>query len=161
MALTYDALATTTLSSATTSIAFTSINQTYTDLRLVFQYTFATQGDSVNVTFNNNTNFVHFFTRLFNTGAPSASASNGQNNFFVGSGFTTNRSLLIMDVSNYTNGRPLAVLWKTSFNTDGTNGGVQIGGGRMSTSACTSIQITANQNFAIGTNATLYGIKRF
>lgn len=160
MALTYDALATTTLSSATTSIAFTSLNQTYTDLRIVLQYTLTASG-AINVTFNNNSNFVHFFTRLLNVSEPQALASNGQNNFFVGTGYTNNRSFVIMDVSNYTNGRPLAVLWKTSYNVDGFTGGVQIGGGRMSTSACTSIQITSDQNFAIGTNATLYGIKRF
>jgi hypothetical protein len=74
MAITYEPIATTTLSSAAATITFSSISSAYTDLRLVFVGTSVANSNNCIVTFNSDTGFNYSQTALYGTGATAGSS---------------------------------------------------------------------------------------
>lgn len=159
---TYEPIATTTLGSAASSITFSSIANTWTDLRLVLTGTMVTTANSAYLRFNSDAGTNYSRTTLNGNGTSASSnraTSQAQMYVTFDDISTTNPTLITIDIFSYagsTNKTCLAV-----HNNDNNGSGVvnyQVGLWR-STSAITTVAITGNSNFAIGTTATIYGIK--
>lgn len=161
MATTYDKIATTTLGSTSSTITFSSIAGTYTDLRFVLAAT-TTAGLDLNTTFNGDTATNYSFVRLQGNGSVISSTSSASQNYIRSNYFSYVASqpyLLTMDLFSYAGSTFKTCLIENSEERN-ANGAVarQIALWR-STSAITSITFTTSSStFAVGTTATLYGI---
>lgn len=158
---TYTPIATTTLGSAATTIDFTSISGTYTDLVLILSY--AQNGGTarwVTARFNSDSATNYSDTRIEGNGT-TASSARDSNITYAPVHFTTNnatQSNVIINLQNYKNTTTYkTVLWRGNTAAVGTDAGVSMW---RSTSAITSISLGLEftAQFAIGTQATLYGI---
>jgi len=165
MPVTYDKIATTTLASATTTITFSSISSSYTDLVLVGKILVASGGaQSFLMKFNGDSSDLYSLTRLYynGVGAAGADATNTSTQGFAGivdsSGTITNGSTIEFQIYDYAN----TTTFQTSFcRTDnGTSGIYQSFYGHTwrSTAAVNSISIITSNNMVVGSNLTLYGI---
>jgi hypothetical protein len=159
MPSTYEPIATTTLGTASTTITFSSIPATYTDLRLVLTgRTNAGGGNVVTTRFNSDTATNYSWTYVSGNGTTASSArttsatsiSTGlylTNDANISTGFvdifsyagSTNKTVLLQAI-NQSFVRNTVAMWR-------------------STSAITSITLTSTNAMEIGTTATLYGIK--
>lgn len=165
MPTTYEPIATTTLGSATNSITFSSIPQTYTDLRMVVvgsvpsgtgYWTFRFNGDAgtnySQVTLGGNGSSV-YSSREANYG--------GGYLFFQGS-IPSSLTAVTLDVFNYTSTTKNKTSLATYTGDLSGSGNVERGTILWrNTSAVTSwtVRTETASNFAIGTTATIYGIK--
>jgi hypothetical protein len=164
MASTYEPIATTTLGSATNTFSFTSIPSTFTDLRLVFVGTETTAGyNYANIRFNSDTatNYSMTYLQGFGTSASSARNTSITSIRLDEYGLSnTKPSLCTADIFSYAGSTNKTVLISTAEDYNGVGGVEAKVGLYRSTSAITSITIfNTASNFAIGTSATLYGIK--
>jgi hypothetical protein len=161
-AITYDLIASQTLGSAASSITFSSIAASWTDLRLVIVPTGSVAND-VQLTFNGDTASNYSRTYLYGTGAAAGSFS-GANTAFIyldGAGVsTTIPHLYTADIFSYA-GSTYKTLLYTGSEANNNSGQTLRGVGLWrSTAAITSIGLaTGGGNFSIGTTASLYGIK--
>lgn len=154
------AIATTTLGSAASSITFSSISGSYTDLRLVL----TCKGSGViypNFTMNNDASALYSLTALYGNGS-SAASFRGTGLNFIGLAINDGDSaptFFTADIFSYAGSTYKSVL--TTANVD-KNGSGEVGVMAQlyrSTSAITRIDISGGgNNFAAGTTATLYGI---
>jgi len=163
MPITYDRIATTTLGSAATSITFSSISSSFTDLRLVFTGTQAT-GSACFVRLNSDTGTNYSYTYMYGNGT-SAGTGRGVGEDWIlidlASGFgTSNPAMFQMDLFSYS-GSTLKTILVANSNDKNGSGSVE-SSVRLwrSTSAINTISINSYNaaNFASGTTATLYGI---
>ena len=161
MATTYEPIATTTLGSAASSYAFTSIPSTYTDLVLVAMV--ANSAGSfyeTQVRCNNDSGTNYSFTALWGTGSAAASGRNSNGNR-IPVGWTTAAPFVptIINFQNYAN----ATTYKTVISrASDTNNRVSTNVGTWrNTAAITRIDVLceAGANFITGSTFTLYGIK--
>lgn len=162
---TYEPIATTTLGSAASSITFSTIPGTYTDLRLVLIPLGATTTIYPQAIFNNDTGTNYSQTILRGNGS-SVSTGRGSNESNFSWAYmapsTTVPALLTLDIFSYAGST-----YKTSLQTSSCD---LNGSGNVSTAAClwrstsaiTSITMNnfSSANFGSGTVATLYGILR-
>lgn len=166
MTTTYEPIATTTASGSSSIIEFTSIPQTYTDLRLVANLRSADSRSgwqSVSFTYNGSTGSLYSGTVMYGSGSVAGSYRQA-GTVFEGScsmNGTTSGIFVsnILDIMNYTN----TSLNKTTLLAFGDSG---MGPYRQaavyrSTAAITSIKMQepSNLNWVSGCTATLYGIK--
>ena len=161
MASTYDPIATTTLGSAASSITFSSIPSTYTDLRVVVVNTGTSLG-TLEVNFNNDTGSNYSRTILRGDGASAtSSASTNQTKWQSGDTGGTSPSMVTIDVFSYAG----TAIYKTGLAQASND---QNGSGRVtscvglwrSISAINRIDLAqGGNNFASGTVVTIYGIK--
>jgi hypothetical protein len=159
MPSTYEPIATTTTSGSQSSVSFTSIPATYTDLILVFNgYTNAQAGCFLR--FNNDSTSNYSDTRLLGSGSSAASdrdTSIAQINAFVSTS-TSNRINEIIQIQNYSN----ATTYKTAllrWNNAASYVAAIVGMWR-STSAINRVDmILSTSSFVDGSTFTLYGIK--
>lgn len=161
MALTYEPIATTTLGSATPSITFSSIPNTYTDLRLV--YVGGTAGVWINITFNGSSATNYSWTQM-QAGSSSVTTTSSQNSAFIqlrSDSSTSIFSLRTIDLFSYAGSTNKTILATDSNDVNASGGGLRHTVGLWrNTSAITSITLTASSgNISTGTTATLYGIK--
>jgi hypothetical protein len=160
---TYDKIATTTLGSAATSITFSSIAASWTDLRLVFVGKSASGNCDLNLTFNGNTASNYSQTAIAGSGASAASSNTVSATAISLSRYnalTTNVSLYELDVFSYTGSTYKTTLSSASSDANGSGSIEKDVGLWRSTAAINSLTITTTSNtYAIGTTATLYGIK--
>lgn len=162
MPTTYEPIASQTLASTATSIDFTSIGSAYTDLRVVFVGTAAT---SVRTSFRFNsdstTNYSQTYIYGDGTSAESARNSNTNQLFPTTNLSSTIPSMLTLDIFSYAGSTFKTSLMTGSFDKNGTGIVDRLVGLYRSTSAITAIKIfdLFGDPFAIGTIATLYGIK--
>lgn len=166
MTATYDSIATTTLGSAASSITFSNIPATYTDLRLVLVGTRETAGNSNPLLrFNNIGGTSYSQTILYGDGSSASSArdtnASSINMTFFGVGVGSTVRMYTADIFSYAGSTNKTVLVE---NNEDSNGSGSIGrrvGLWRDTAAITqvSVTLTLSNNFAIGTTATLYGIK--
>lgn len=159
---TYTPLARTTLTSAAASVTFSSISGSYTDLVLVAT-PLSLSADNITIQYNGDTGTNYSTTILYGTG--SAAGSTRQSNTalpylnYYGNDTTTQSNTLI-HIMNYAN----TTTYKTALaraNQTATGGGVDaIAMLWRSTAAITSIVLKqpGNNNFAVGSTFTLYGI---
>jgi hypothetical protein len=172
MALTYDKIATQTLTSSQSSITFSSISGAYTDLVLV-SFVRDTRNETYGypaLRFNSDTGSNYSRTALYGDGSSAASnrASNQTSLLYCEAVGATqaagNYAPIITHFQNYSNTTTNKTILSRIGNTAGT-GGFQTGalvGLWRSTSAITSITILGDQgastNLASGSTFTLYGI---
>jgi hypothetical protein len=156
---TYTQIATTTLGSAQSSVTFSSISGSYTDLVLVTNGKMSA-GSAVNnkITFNSDTGTNYSRTYVYGDGS---SALSGRDSSQDNLGFiywsSTNPSTTIIQIQNYSN----TTTYKTALARTSESGvaAAYVGLWR-STSAITSITITrgSTNDFASGSTFSLYGI---
>ena len=166
MAVTYDKVATSTVSgSSTTSIDFTSISSSYTDLVLVLSHASASaSGGLVYLTFNNDTtNNNYSQTRVTwdygGYGGDIQASANSINQRFI-SWNRTGWATTVTNIMNYSNTSILKTFLNRNSNAQYTGGmgSTQITLWR-STAAINQVTIVISaSNFVAGTLATLYGI---
>ena len=162
MAATYEPIATTTLGSAASSITFSSIPATYTDLRVVL--TCADTTIFPQVRFNSDSGTNYSWTYVAGTGSAAQSGRfTSQTEFYNNiSGSSTVPFLTTYDIFSYAGSTYKTMLW--TENNDKNGSGVvspKVGLWR-STSAINTIALRADiygTTFGAGTTATLYGIK--
>jgi hypothetical protein len=162
------AIATQTLGSAASSITFSSIPSTYTDLRLVLVCK-STSSTDMYVRFNADNGSNYSVTTLAGNGTTAysfgaTSQTQIDPNVSVGALDTTIPSLITFDIFSYAGSTYKTVLITTSqdYNGSGSAGGTGSVNRNValwrSTSAITSLNLAGAANFAAGTTATLYGI---
>lgn len=164
---TYEPIATTTLSSAASTITFSSISGSYTDIKLIFVGYSVNANEYCKLQFNNDTASNYSVTSLSGIGANPVTSDRFTTQTFIylhtAKGLNTssnnNPSMLAVDIFSYSGGT-----YKTSLTTASNDvagaGSVERGVGLWrSTAAITSIKLLlTGGNFASGTTATLYGI---
>lgn len=158
MPSTYTPIATQTLTGATSSVSFSSIASTYTDLVLIIDGTVGSNC-GIQMRFNSDSGSNYSFTRMTGDGS-SASSDRSSNATFMELGFyvTTTRNMNIVQIMNYSN----TTTYKTVLNRANAQS-VNIGAQAYvemwrSTSAINSITINASGNLSTGTTLTLYGL---
>lgn len=161
MAITYNAIATTTLSSPSTTISFTSISNSYTDLILRVSGSVPTYNVNAVIKLNNAASSMGWgrmrqlsrggSVTTLNSGASPTSLIN------IGAISANDPFACIVDINNYSsttsNKQVLAKLFSVTYNN-------YAAGGWMSTSAVNRVDFITDENMAIGTTATLFGILR-
>jgi hypothetical protein len=165
MAKTYEKIATTTLGSAASSITFSSIAASWTDLRLVVNAIGLSGGTYLALQVNGDTGTNYSYTYLRGDG--SGIASNQQtstNNTFIGSVSialpSTYPALSTVDIFSYGGSTYKTMLSTASNDQNGSGEVTRTVSLWRGTSAITSITIIGySYNLNTGTTATLYGIK--
>ena len=160
---TYEPIATSTLSTAG-FFAFSSIPSTYTDLRLVI----VGGGDggtmAVRLQFNSDTGFNYSNTVLTGDGASATSTrQSAVQNISTGNFDMPNAAsaigLFMIDIFSYAGSTNKTVLETNSGDRNGSGNVSRNVGLWRSTAAINRIDVSGGRNFAVGTTATLYGIK--
>ena len=161
MPATYEKIASTTLGSAATTITFSSIPATYTDLRVVWVGTTSSAAD-ITLRYNNDSASNYSQTYLDGTGTSAISGRlTSQTSIYLfpnGGTSTTIPSLYAFDVFSYAGSTYKTMLQESSGDKNGSGGVDRSVGLWRSTSAITRIDLLSNFNMSIGTTATLYGI---
>lgn len=162
MPATYEKIASTTLGSAASSITFSSITGTYTDLRLVFALN---TGAGAYVRFNSDTGSNYSNTFLAGNGADALSwrYTNATALYFTdGAESATIPTFTTMDLFSYSGSTFKTVLQTGSGDKNGSGWVHRSVGLYRSTTAISTILITSlgASTFASGTTATLYGIAK-
>ena len=165
MASTYEPIATTTLGSTSSSITFSGIPSTYTDLRLVVTYTTTTAGQYSYLQFNTDSATNYSDIILVGDGSSAFSLRDTSANFIAFGSYQSPSSTTIpcfatADIFSYAGSTFKTALITSSMDKNGSGDVEQIVGLWRSTSAITSISIqTSSSTFKAGTTATIYGIK--
>lgn len=160
MPATYEAISTTTLGSAATSITFSSIPGTYTDLRVVLTLKPAS-GTRPYLQFNSDTGNNYSRTALYGDGtAADTLRSSNVANISITPADSSQVSLWTYDILSYAGSTNKTVLGTTSQDENGSGYVSRAVGLWRNTSAITTIYLysTVSNSFASGTTATLYGI---
>lgn len=165
MPSTYTPIATTTGTGSASTVTFSSISGTYTDLILVCSV-FLASSNSVQIRFNSDSGSNYSYTVL--DGSGSTVSSNRQTNvtgiqlaaWSSNVGSTTEASPIFCSINNYSNTatHKTALVRSTANATSGGSVDGFIGNWR-NTSAITSITIVSGANFTTNSTFTLYGIK--
>ena len=160
---TYDKIATQTLASAASSITFSSIAASWTDLRLVLVGTTSAQSN-VFMQLNSDTASNYSYTALWGSGTAAGSQKATAYSFMsfsIYNGFEiTTPMLRTADFFSYAGSTYKTVLTTESSDLNGSGSVLNAVQLWRSTAAITTILIYATGgNFNIGTTATLYGIK--
>jgi hypothetical protein len=166
MTVTYEKIASTTLSSTVATVTFSSISGAYTDLVLILNPIANTATDSYPyMRFNSDTgsNYSRTFMRGTATTASSDRGTNETLAYLIGGNVVQTNSAFngIVHINNYSNTTTYKN-WLTRTNSaTGTNASVEhLIGLWRNTSAITSIAITCgNNSFVSGSTFALYGIK--
>jgi hypothetical protein len=159
MPATYEPIATQTLVSAGT-ITFSSIPATYTDLRLIFTV-IGTGTNDTYLRFNSDTATNYSITTLTGNGsAASSGRSTSQTLINLDEAIAAQPSFFSVDIFSYAGSTFKTVLANLNSDRNGSGYVSNRAGLWRSTSAITSITLSPSAStFAIGTSATLYGIK--
>jgi hypothetical protein len=158
MANTYVALATNTLGTAASSVTFSSIPGTYTDLVLVVAGT-CSAGSYLTLRFNSDTSTNYSTTELYGDGSTAGSVRNTGNNYMYIGAIRTTQSNIITQIQNYSNATTFkTVLSRT--NNAATETKAVVGLWRATPAAITLIEVgTGGANtFQVGSTFSLYGI---
>lgn len=161
MPATYEPIATTTLSSAASTITFSSIPNTYTDLRVVLVATNDTSTYGTNWTFNSDTANNYSWTVLEGDGTTASSNRNSSQPYIqVLRMSNLQPNLQTLDIMSYAGSTNKSILITSARDLNGSGIIFNYVGLWRNTAAITSIRAQSNAaNFATGTTATLYGIK--
>ena len=161
MPATYEPIATTTASS-TSGVTFSSIPNTYTDLRLSIIVNAGTVGKNIALRLNGDTNTLYSHTELLGTG--SAASSSRTTNFsfiyFNYNGGTPNfPSFYTADIFSYAGSTNKTVLLEANEDNNSSGAVIRNVGLYRSTSAITSVTVLPTSGTVSSITATLYGIK--
>ena len=163
MTATYDSIATTTLGSAASTITFSSIPNTFTDLRLVFVGT-TTTSTNFTLRFNNDSSSNYSWTWLGGNGTSAQSGRfTSQTEFYPNASVQTTPQFHTVDVFSYAGSTNKTALSEESADKNGSGWVDRFAILWRNTSAINRIDIIAQygstNTYAAGTTATLYGIK--
>lgn len=158
---TYEPIATTTLVSTATSITLSAIPSTFTDLRLVI-VPIATGVSNYNLFVEcNGVTTGYSRTRIYGDGTTATSSrATGETkwNLIAATGFKSTPSLWTLDIFSYAGSTFKTALSTGSADYNGSGDTVSQVNLWQNTAAITQL-IISGSTFAIGTTATLYGIK--
>jgi hypothetical protein len=169
MPSTYTPIATTTLGSSQSTVTFSSISGSYTDLHLVCNSANATTGAFLYLRFNSDSGSNYSYTELWGDGSTDTSTRYTNMNLLFNADVSMETSFnynAIIDIFNYSN----TTTFKTAVGrlnratSSGYTGALALTGCWRSTSAITSITIASimsgtGYDFAAGSSFTLFGIK--
>jgi len=173
MATTYTLIASSTVGSGgAASIDFTSIPQTYTDLKLVVSARAVANGDTfshLKITFNGSTT-GYTNKRITSNGSSAGSGSDGTDSIYQKYGINGSASTastfgnLEIYIPNYTSSNNKSTSSDSVTENNATEAWTDLNAGLLSnTAAITSIKLQTTyasvENFAQYTTAYLYGIK--
>jgi len=154
---TYESIATTTLGSATSSVTFSSISGSYTDIILVCSIANTTGQADVRINVNGDTGSNYSYTQVFGTGSVAGSNRSSNNTFAQGGYIGTTQSNSIVHFQNYSNTTTNKSML-TRYN-DPANLAVEAVSLWRSTAAINQIVISySTNNFTAGSTFTLYGL---
>jgi len=164
MPATYEPIATTTLSTAASTITFSSIPGTYTDLRLVLVITGMSAGNRTGIQFNGDTASNYSTTRLQGDGTTASSTDNNTNpNIRITdvNQLSTSLQFITLDLFSYAGSTFKTALAELSNDRNSAGSVYRSVGLYRSTSAINSLNIMllSAGTMSTGTTATLYGIK--
>lgn len=158
------AIATTTLGSAASTITFSSIPGTYTDLRLVLVCKTSSQFNNPGLRFNSDSGTNYSATLLDGNGSTAASTRQTAFDYMsmIQTGITSDtlEQLYTADIFSYAGSTNKTALLSASADRNGGGRVANSVGLWRSTSAITSIVIISagGADYSAGTTATLYGI---
>lgn len=157
MPVTYDSIATVSVSSNVGSITFSSIPSSYTDLRCVINYRVDSSSPEVIVRVNGST--TNYGYQYIRNNSASVNSSNTLTAWTLSRGFTDPNIYTwgAIDIFNY-NGSSNKGALITGASDISTSGEVLLGYGTWTTTAITSLSFHYANFFAPGTVAALYGI---
>lgn len=165
MTATYDCIATSTLGSDQSSVTFSSISASYTDLVLIIAAQNNTGvGYNNTLVLNSDTTSNYSFTRLTGNGSVAAS-SRFTNQTYAYGGFSNNTSgvfaLSINHIQNYFNATTFKTLLTRTGDLSDGRVAAYVSLWRKSPEAITSIKIEPEGGaiYKSGSTFTLYGIK--
>lgn len=163
MPATYEPIATTTLGSAASSVTFSSISSTYTDLVLVYNGKFASANGQIALQFNSDTGSNYSNTELYGNGS-TAGSSRESNVTSMRLGYTQTaniENMNIMQIMNYSNSTTNKTVIARQNTAGSASGAAAHVGLWRSTAAINAINIICYNgiNFATGSTFTLYGVK--
>jgi hypothetical protein len=166
MPLTYEKISSTTLGTASATITLGSIPATYTDLKLVVvASTTGTSDYNVQLRFNGDSGSNYSRTG-YDIGSANGYAFRNTGATFIdwvyAHGLNPTLSFFTYDIFSYAGNKFKPVLVNSSHNTTSSTatGLSRISGAWRSTSAITTLELSVpSTTFAIGSTATLYGIK--
>jgi hypothetical protein len=162
MPATYEPIATTTLSSAASSITFSSISSAYTDLRVVLVGTSASNTQDVYVQFNGSSSYGRTWISGNGTSATSGRSTTQSYWTITQNAFTSSTvpTMHTVDIFSYAGSTYKTGLSTSSSDLNGSGGVDRSVGLWLNTAAITSVLLKPSAgNWNSGTTATLYGIK--
>lgn len=166
MPQTYEPIATSTAGTATTSVTFASIPQTYTDLVLVS--VLISQGNifSSNIFLNNDSTNTYSCTRVYGSGAgaysdvfSNSTQSLGGWGIGASTGIPITFKTKIFNYTNTTTNKLFLTIASEPPNSTGSNYTGLITSLWRNTSAINEVRFSTNANYGVGSTFTLYGIK--
>lgn len=157
MPITYDSIATTTLGSNQTSITFSGISSSYTDLVFIAVAKFSANPSYSGIIFNSDSGGNYGSTFFRSTGSSASSGRNTNAGQISSGSYSANAILDEFNIFSYKNTTTFkTVVYKTSQDNDTLT---RVGTWR-NTSAITSITYQIDTgNILSGSTFTLYGIK--
>ena len=162
MAATYEPIATTTLTNYASTIDFTNIPATYTDLRIVLVGEHRSGTATVRMRVNSDTGTNYSSTELTGDGTSATSARNSSSSRINCGNANFNNtlpSLITVDWFSYAGSTYKTCLVTTSQDRNGSGVVYRIVGLWRNTSAITSITMALSSgDYKDGTTVTLYGI---
>ena len=158
MALTYEPIATNTLSATATQIDFSSIPATYTDLRLVAVG--SSTGANPSIRLNTVSTTTYSYTYIDGNGTSASTlSSTGANRIQVGFSGTL-PVMQIVDIFSYAGSTNKTVLATSAADQNGSGNVTTFVGLWRNTAAVTAVRFyLPSGSFDIGSTFTLYGIK--
>jgi hypothetical protein len=167
MAKTYEPIATNTLATTASTITFSSIPQTYTDLRVVIISTTNPAGRTHRIQLNSVSTGVYsqgyiYGTRTTGTSATAKNTSQTFIDFTQNTGTDSTIPVMsIIDIFNYTSTSVYKTALGFTCGDKNSSGSVERTVGVWpNTNAVTTVSFTLGSDvFQVGTQATLYGIK--
>jgi hypothetical protein len=163
MAITYEPIATTTLGSAASSVTFSSIAGTYTDLVLV-SAPIVTSATTFAVRFNSDSGSNYSATILQGDGTTASSTRvSAQAEIrisYAATSRTTNTTNILTQIQNYSNATTYKnLLSRDNASSDGTGAIVGLWRNTAAITTVTIIPVSGGSIINTGSIFTLYGIK--
>lgn len=153
---TYVSIASNTLTSAASTITFSSIPATYTDLIIVTNGTAITSAAVLQMQFNGDTTAGNYSLTYFQGDGSTAASNYYTSDFFIGRNYI-NQQNNILQIMNYSN----STTYKTTLSRSNSAGNLvqALTSLWRNTAAVTSVRLFVGAgNFDTGTTFSLYGI---
>ena len=163
MPATYEPIATTTLAASASSITFSSISSSYTDLKVIWSV-LCSQDTNLYARFNSDSGNNYSFTRFTGNGSTATSGRGGgraQIDLAVVGSTGSGVTFCEFDIFSYSGSTNKTVLSKYNSDKNGSGAVECVVGLWRNTSAINSITLlpsSGSANLLAGTTATLYGI---
>ena len=165
MPATYEPISTVTLGSAASTITFSAIPNTFTDLKLILTGNSRYATSFLRIRYNGNSSAIYSTTWLSGSGTAATSSRNTSTPYInsVSTFYTAGNSpsMAEIDIFSYAGSTNKTCLFRVSGDQNGIGFVNPAVGLWSNTSAITSVTVELNgDEWSSGTTATLYGILR-